>query len=234
MAKSSRPREIDGLSSVKAAGRSSKKKSAPRVQPSRTRLQGGKPETAADSPPAKRIGHTVVPDKFSITCYECEYVFSITGKLKDTFCPKCKTELKADNVSVSSPVPRSVKTIGTTTISGSTDLKTAAVITRDMVLSAAISGGSVIVRNRLFLDEGATFDPNSLKALDITVKPAADIKIHGELSCRNILIEGIIDADLKITGTATVTQGGWLKGTITGEHLILKEGGGLSAQIDLK
>ena len=229
------PNVIDGFSSVQAARRAKGRGAAPRLRPATDalpRLQGAAPAPdPASAKPAARIGHTVVPDRHDICCFECAYSFVLTGRLHDTFCPKCHAEMKAEDITIETDWTRPVQTIGTVDIKPSATLKNVRVIAQNVVLAGNAEDSTLQVCGCLDLCAGARFNMDSISLRDLVVRRGGRFSIRSTVNCRDLTVEGDIKAKIYTEGTITVRPGGWLRGEVHGHRVNVEEGGGLSAKL---
>lgn len=231
-----KPNFIDGFSSVQAVRRSAKAKSECKTQPSRTTLPAVEkppPPQAAPSAPATRIGHSVIPEKFEITCYECQYKFILQGRIIDTFCPKCHKKLQSGNHILDGEWSGSIMTLGTVEIRDTCVLKDADIVARNVILAGRADNGKLRVNNRLEICPGASLNIAECRLTDIVVKEGVVLDIGDAILCRDLEVLGEVKAEVESTGVITVEPGGFLKGKITGPRLVIKDGGGLKARLKI-
>jgi cytoskeletal protein CcmA (bactofilin family) len=232
MAASDRPRVIDGFSSVQAVRRGRSKSTGARTRPSRTSLPVTDSDRKIEQPRlASRIGHTVIPDKHEIVCYECGYKFVFQGRLRDTFCPKCKTELEVQDHAIDGEWSGKIRTIGTVEIKPEAVLKEAEITARNLVLYGNAKDATIRVQGRLEVHKGAQFDMARIRINDLVIKPGGRFTLTRRIVCRNLEIEGALTATVYTEGTAVIRDGGFLKGELHGPSLILEAGGRLKAKI---
>ena len=189
-----------------------------RSKPSASKASGGR----------GGIGHTVMPTKHRITCYECECVFTVAGRVGDTGCPKCHTTLKALDRKIEGVSADDIKTIGVVRVLADGVIESGEVWAQDIDLEGRIEGGRVVVGGRLTVHANAKVDPTQLEGLrDLTVLEGACIRTRKKLTLRDVDIKGEVHARIKSDGLVRVRAGGLLKGGVEGEHLQVDEGGGL-------
>lgn len=235
MPDSDSPRVIDGFSSVQAV-RHSGRGSKPRLQPSRTRLPAAEhtseeSDAEAAGKPAARIGHTVRPQSFEIECYDCGYVFKLTGRLGKTFCPKCRKALEVGDYTIDTDWSDDITTIGRIDIAPAGSIKGARFLARDMSLAGSIEEASGYIFGCLELHSGARFDPSTVKITDVRIPRGEKLSLRRKLVCRNLDVEGELRGRVHVDGVLKVRAGGLLRGDIHTPHLIVEEGGGLKASL---
>lgn len=230
---------VDGFTTLQAAQRAAAKGGHPQHPPA----EGAQP--AAKAPPPEkvtadhasgklRVGHTAQPTRHDIVCYECGFPFFLTGQLKSTYCPKCRSILEAAEQTIDGEWNGSIKTIGLVRITTNGVVKEGARIAANcVVLEGRIEGGKVDICGRLSLCPGGLFVPQSVKVADLAIMPGALLKVDGELSIRSIEIAGEVQGRLRTTGLVMVRAGGRLAGELVGHHLVVEDGAILNATIEI-
>lgn len=220
---------IDGFASVQAVRRQ--------------RARGPGHARAVPEPPRKpeppkprnqaRIGHTVVPTRHEIICYECDYAFTMSGRLDTTICPKCHEQLLMRDETITGAWAAPIRTIGTVDIQAGAVMKGADIIATDVILAGDARGATIRACRRLELCQGAAFDVSLLRVRDLLIRRGNRIVIKDDVVCRDLMVEGELKAQVFTKGTTTIAPGGLLRGAFRGAHLIVQEGGGLMAKIAL-
>jgi hypothetical protein len=222
---------MDGLSVVRAMRHA---KEAGHEKPA--------PSAPAEPPPAKpppgdgkaaRIGRTALPTKHEIICYECGYAFQSTGHVHNLRCSKCKKLLDQADYTIDTECREPVRTTGNIRLAASGVLISGALVGRDVTLAGRIEGGTVKANRRLELEAGAVFDPDLLTAPDLKIGCGLSLTLKGKKMYRHVEVCGELDAQLAASGVVTVRAGGHLKGLLLGHHLVVEEGGGLTAQVEI-
>jgi cytoskeletal protein CcmA (bactofilin family) len=218
---------------VRKSGRASRKA---RTRDSPRELPGEKahPRDHKPTPPAQaRIGHTVMPAKYEIWCYECEYTFTMQGRIQDTYCPKCRKPLKVADYTIDKEWKKNIKTIGVLTINQGGVVRDATLIAREIILAGDIEGATVRACRRLELRAGAKFDIKAIELQDLHVASEARISIRRRVVCRNVQVDGTLRAKAYLDGCLTVAEGGSFRGEYHGPRLRVEDGGSLKARIFL-
>jgi cytoskeletal protein CcmA (bactofilin family) len=228
------PNFIDGFASVQAV-RQSKVKGEFKTQPSRSTLAAvdSPPPVATATIPATKIGHSTIPEKFDITCYECGYKFILQGRIIDTHCPKCHKKLLSANYILDNEWSGSITTLGTVEIRNTCVLKNAEITARNVILAGNSENGRITIHNKLELYGGAILNIAEMRITDIIIKEGSTFHFGDKLFCRDIQVLGELQAEIESSGLITVEPGGFLKGKITAPRLIVKEGGGLTARLKI-
>lgn len=225
--------EVDGLSLVRAVRHARTGEPEPPLPPVEP-ASPPPPEKPADSKGrAARIGHTALPSKNEIHCYECGYVFQATGRVQTLRCPKCRNVLDQSDYTIDIECTEPVRTTGTIRLAAGGVLKSGALVGRDIVLAGRVEGGTVKAHRRLEIQAGAEYDQDLLSAQDLTIGPGANFLFRGKRLFRQVEIAGELDGHLAVSGLITVKSGGHLKGRIFGAHLAVEEGGGLTAELEI-
>lgn len=236
MPKLDTPRVIDGFTSVQAVKRHGPPQKDPHFRPSSSRLPERKAKPAGNktkTPSPPRVGHTAVPKRNEITCFECGYEFVLRGRIERTYCPKCRKILKVEDLVIEGECRTPIKTIGTITIKPDAVVHDVGIMAGRIILSGDIRAADVRLCNRLELCAGARFDVARLNVRDITVRSGARISVRHKVACRNLDVAGELRAHIVAAGKITVKPGGLLRGNINSAHLTVEEGGGLRATLNI-
>ena len=229
------PTVIDGLSSVRAVRRKGGSQAArTRRTPTHLPAQNRKPSAQAEPLSAvARIGHTVIPQKHDIVCYECGYAFTLPGKIKDTYCPKCRKILKVENFTIEGEWTRDLKTIGTIEIRPGAVVRDASLVALRIRLAGDIERASVPWCRTLDLLPGARFDLGTLALRDLNIAEGATIRLKRKVTCRNLEVRGTLRAPVYPSGCLRIMPGGMFGGEFHGSRLIVEDGGAMSAKVFL-
>ncbi len=225
---------IDGFSSIQAVRRSGKESPDVRTRPASSKLpaQDGDGKKPKDGSPTKaKIGHTAMPTRHEIVCYACGYEHTITGRIQNAFCPKCHEELETGDVVVDSETDRDIKTVGAVEVRPGGALRHANVIASQLVLAGTVEDSVVNIGGRLVLRQGAKVDLQQVKYRDLVVAQGAKFTYRKKIACRDLTVEGELRAKVHPSGMAHVRAGGFLRGEIHSQHLIVDDGGGLKAKV---
>lgn len=225
--------EVDGLSLVRAArhARTGTTDAAPPVKAPPPKKP---PKSEEGKNPAARIGHTAMPTRNEIHCYECGYEFKSAGRAQSLRCPKCRATLDQTEYTIDSECTDSIRTTSNIRIVPGGVLKSGALIGRDIFLGGRIEGGTVKAHRRLEILPGAQFDQDLLSTQDLTVAAGAKCVFRGKRLFRQVEVAGELRGQIAATGLITVKRGGHLKGRVHGAHLTVEEGGGLTAELEIE
>jgi len=221
---------VDGFTMLKAAERA---KTAPRAV---TKPVPVPVEPARSPVPAAPLAaeKTTRPSRHDIICYECGFTFFLTGALKSTYCPKCRCILDASEQKIETAWSGTLRTIGTVTISETGSVNDGEITTGNIVLAGKISGGKIKVWGKLEICPGGLFLPECISAESFVIRKGASWKSEGVLIVKNLEIAGEFEGAVKASGVVAIKSGGVLKGSLAGSHLVMEDGGGLDAMVDIR
>lgn len=174
-----------------------------------------------------------MPEKFDITCYECEYVFTLHGRVTDNFCPKCHEKLLAKDITIDKEWSKDIKTIGRVEVKKGAILKACSITARDLLLASDASEATLNIYNKLELSRGASFNIPETEIRVLVVPAKASITLKGKVTCESLEVLGTIKANIIATKGVTVEKTGFLKGTVTAPSLIIRDGAALKAKLKI-
>ncbi|HMO51558.1 MAG TPA: polymer-forming cytoskeletal protein [Kiritimatiellia bacterium] len=198
------------------------------------------PEKPPDPPddgkpgPSIKIGKTAVPSKNEFVCYECGYRFTIAGKVRTLYCAKCRTILNQTDYTIDKPHDISIVTAGAVRITAEGTWAGGSLSARDVVLEGKHAGGSIKAFRRLEIAPGAEFNLANIQAEDLLIRAGAEVRADVPAKFRDIDVAGEFDGELEATGLITVHAGGHLKGKVVSKRLKVEEGGGLTAEVEIR
>lgn len=237
MAPPDRPLVIDGFTSVQAVKRAGANRAEPHYGKSRTRLTAAekrKKQEAGGSRVKGRIGHSVLPTNYEIVCFECGYTFNLRGKLRKTYCPKCRAILDVDEHVIDKPWSGTVKTIGTVEVAEGGSLSGAHIITGDLVLNGHVERSEIRVCRRLELGPHAAGEVSKIPARDILIRKDIKLSIRSKLHADNFIVYGDFRGSIEISGLVTLHPGACLRGRVRAARLVVLEGAGIKADVEVK
>jgi hypothetical protein len=233
--------EIDGFASVLAvrhakrmAGRQTTQQHPPKHAQKPPKQHLPKQDSSSTEAPQgvmARIAHSITPARFDVVCYECQYNFVMTGKIRETLCPKCRARLQAGDFVIDKEWYHPVRTIGTVEIIPGGVLRSIEVVARDIILAGSAEFGAINACRLLELWPGARFDITRMQLTDLIVRAGGDFIFSQPITCRDVEIEGTLNAVLTASGSVVIRAGGVLKGEVDCAHLIVEEGAGLDAEV---
>jgi cytoskeletal protein CcmA (bactofilin family) len=237
-------RVVDGFTTMKAAqravtapGRGKKKPTKAKKKTDAKKPSAVPTKTADRKIPANgstaRIGHTAQPTKHDVVCYECEYAFLLTGQLRDTYCPKCRSTLSARELKIEGKWSGTTKTIGVVKITATGAVVGGSITANGLELAGKIEGGKVKLVGRLDICPGAELDQSCIDAQAMTVREGAELNLIRKLKCRDLEVKGEMKANVTLSGCLTVRSGGYFRGSMQGYRIVVEEGGGLKAELTI-
>jgi cytoskeletal protein CcmA (bactofilin family) len=235
VSKSRKVSVVDGYSAVKAAAHAVK----PPDQPEAAPAVPAPPEGGGQQPPGEPpklgsfVGRTVMPVKRVIECYECGYKFQLHGKAATTNCSKCRAILDLTDHVIDSRWAAPFKTAGVIHLTPTGVLQSGDLIANDLVLEGTIEAGTVRLLHKLEIRPGARFSEQNIQAPELVIAPGATIAFIDPAEYRDVEIFGALRANLTATGTVTIHAGGSFEGQLQTAHLIVEDGGGLVAEIQV-
>jgi len=228
---------IDGFSSIQAVRRKGTdgESDGPRLRESSSKLpeRQGDGEGRGDAALKKaRIGHTALPPKYEILCYECGFAFTVTGRLHNVICSKCREQLEVGDYFITQEHTDPIKTIGAVTVKDGGALRGTNVIARDLVLEGGIVEDThVRACGCVRFGKAASYRDASINTRDVLIDVDAEVVFKKSLMCRKLDVKGDVKGRLSCVEAMTVHPGGVIRGDVVTEHLIVQDGGGLKAKL---
>ena len=222
---------LDGLATVRAVRHAGGQPREARFQAPRTRPPPKRPADDEDALRATRIGHTAVPTRAEIVCYQCGYAFVVQGRVAKPLCPKCHEFLKTDDLVIASDWAEDVRTIGRITVKPEAVMHGARLSARDIVLAGNARECALLAFRRLELRPGAQLDWDRTEMRDLIVAGGLAVTPGRALNCRRLDLAGELDAAVAASETVTIRAGGLFVGELRSPRLIVEEGGGLKARV---
>lgn len=220
---------IDGFSSVQAVRHAKGRQHPPRAAQT---VPAAAPARPAESR-AARLSRTVSPTRHDIHCYQCGYRFVLPGRLERALCPKCRTFLETGDFDIDGPWTRSVKTIGAVRVGPRAEIADVTVVAGRIVLEGDPGRARMQVAQWLELGPGAHPRFERFDVQDVRVRPQAQIRLEEKLTCRDLVVEGELRGCVESAGTTTVRPGGMLQGELRAARLVVEDGAGLVARLQV-
>jgi cytoskeletal protein CcmA (bactofilin family) len=233
---------IDGFASVQALRRARDDRPAPdRHDPATPAVPRANAAHRSPTPPTParpaapsggtpaRIGHTALPTRHELVCYECRYAFAVTGRLDKVFCPKCRTELVTHSITVDDGWREDVKTVGTIRVVAQATLKQVELIGTDIIIAGDVTEATIKPTRRLSLDTGARVRMGDLDGPELEIVAGARLKLDAPLICGDLTIRGELTAQVRAKGVVTLTESSQFSGSLHAAHLVIEDGAGLRA-----
>ena len=226
---------VDGLTVVRAVER------AGTFKPKSTALPSVECPSVPTSIPVKqglddehrslRIGHTVLPTKNDIICYECGYAFVIQGVVVNTKCPKCHKDLKKVDYVIDKEWTETIRTIGSVHITGSGIAKDCDIVARHLIIEGNVDGAIIDATSILELGPGAVLDLDAIRIRNLVIRSGARLSFRKKVLCKGIEVSGELRASIYADELIYVKKGGILRGSVHGSRLKVEDGASLSAKM---
>ncbi len=197
----------------------------PDKKTSAARKTGARPQAASG------IGRTVMPTQNEIVCYSCGFSFIMRGRAETTQCPKCGARLSLKDQTVTGACSEELITAGIVRLTKSAILDGGKIVANDVIIEGMIKSGSIQAHKTLELAAGATIPEEFVVARNLRIGAEASFDFLGNMEFHDVEIFGELKANLKVTGVVTIHAGGHLLGSLQTDHLIVEEGGGLTADV---
>lgn len=179
--------------------------------------------------PGGRYRQTALPTKTTVLCYECGYKFQSAGKVQQLLCPKCRTELDHGDHAVEGRLAHGLKTVGTVTLLPGSVTHRARITARILRVEGTVEGDARLNGyERLELGPGAEVSPDSLDSPHLVIAEGADLVFEASLDLGELTVQGTLSATVR-ADSIRVVPGGHLCGAVSTPHLVVEEGGGLTA-----
>lgn len=233
MPKNRKVSTLDGYATLKAAARASKAPEKPRPAAAHA------PPSAPPAAPAglQKLGahltRTVMPARRVIECYECGYKFQLHGRAANINCSKCRATLDLTDHTIAGERSETLKTAGTIRLAPTGILKAGELVGNDVVLEGSVEGGTVRAMRTLELGQNAIFSEKAVRAPNLKIAQGAFITFNQVARYRDVEVLGTLKASLRACGVITIRAGGLLMGDVHAQHLVVEDGGGLKATLEI-
>ncbi|MDA1043732.1 MAG: polymer-forming cytoskeletal protein [Verrucomicrobia bacterium] len=231
--KTSQTPVIDGFRSVQAVKRAGGGSQEAKTRAPSTRLPEKKRiDKPSDASSAKtRIGHTAMPARHELTCYECGFEFILTGRLDDTFCSKCRKALKATNHVIAGEWSHDIRTLGTIEVRPEAQVAAVNLMCGNLLLDGDVEACDVTVCRTATFRKAAKFDLDKMRLTDVVVSEASRLSIRRLFECRHLELCGAMNTRLHAQGRVTLKAGSTFKGELHAATLDVQEGAALKANL---
>lgn len=186
--------------------------------------------TASPSVPLNQIGVTIVPKKRVVTCYDCGYSFTVTGKLHVPYCPKCKILLCVNDIVIDGEQIENIKTIGDVIIKPTAKLAPGLTINaRSVTIGGDVSQcAAVLASEYIYLETDGKISPTVLEQTHVVIPESAEIKATSEFKCKRLTVMGKIEGSISVAECLEIKAGGNVVGDISAPSLVMELGAGLT------
>lgn len=219
--------EVDGLHLVRAVRQV---KTSPDTEPSPPPAAPPEAKPPPDPATGGRYSRTAMPTKTEVLCYECGYRFFATGKVTRLLCPKCRHELEQGDVRIDGRHTEPVRTVGKVDVGPEGVIASGAEITARVIrLEGEVESGLLHGYGAIELAGFPVCSPAQLKTPHLVVVEGADVGFEAPLVCERLELHGVLTATVEATRGIAIHPGGHARGEVKTGHLVVEEGGGLSA-----
>lgn len=232
------PKLIDGFASVQAVRRTGKAPEA-RLRHSATRLPGAEdPPVAPAAPPvaggATRIGHTAIPQKHDMVCYECLYAFTVSGKVHYTFCPKCKRNLDMSDHVLSGDCGEELRTMGSIDIRADAVLREGVrLLGQNIIVAGDASQAKLEATRRLELAPGGKINWATCAMKEVRIQPDALLVLRAPLVARVVDIGGTLRGTVRADDLTQIRATATFTGELNTPRLQIEDGAFIRADMVL-
>lgn len=225
---------IDGFTSVQAVRRAGERQGV-----SAANKQKRQAPSRADKPPAKkadtrRAGHTAMPTRHKIECYACGYQHTVAGALKNILCPKCKKKLETGDKAVLGQWDENVSTISNVDIAADSVLGNVKVTGNTITLAGDARKATLKATSQIEVITGAQLDVTRVETHKLKIPAGSSIEINQTVDCVELEIGGELKANVIAKSRVNILEGGVLDGKVKSPALIVQDGGGLRADVDVR
>lgn len=225
---------IDGFRTVQAVRKRSERGVPPKPQKNERARSVQESELRSDS--VKKgspvsIGKTALPTRHDLVCYSCRYKFVVNGRLDKVFCPKCREQLETGDHTVDGAWDKDVLTVGKVYIKPGGRVAGCRIVATDIVIAGDCSEADLCPTRQLELETGAVVAPGNLNNSRIVIRAGGEIALDVPLRCQELEVYGSLHANASPSGLVVIHPGGMFRGSLTCEHLVVCDGGGLSADL---
>jgi len=222
---------VDGFTAIRAAQEAARQGHGDPVRPD---PETPKAQSQRDPGAGTRIGRSVMPTKREVICPACGVSTSVTGKVDLWVCTHCRHRMKLEDLTIpAGNWNNEVEIGGTVTIEPGAVLNGGILTANDIVLNGKMNGVELRACRKLVLGAEATPDWVRLKALDVELGPGVDLIPGKPIAGRHLNLHGKFSGNAVLEGTLTVHADGDFSGQLRAAGLVVEEGGGLRAQLDV-
>ncbi len=187
--------------------------------------------------PTRAASRVAVPTKRLVICYACGYSHTLSGRMHNSLCPKCKTNLLTDDVTVSGKRTEDILTIGNVMIGPEAEFDPRLRITgQNVILDGDVRAlASITATESLEIRTGAKFEGVEIqnKTGKVVIAASCTVALDTPFVCDVLDIYGHLKASVKVANSARLYAGSFLEGSFHGPTLLVDEGAGLVGDVDL-
>ncbi len=226
---------IDGYTSVQALRRlDGKAPPGPHVPPPEKEASAGVESATEETPKSLPFGHTALPTRHDLICYNCGYAFVVTGRLDKVLCPKCKTWLKTGDHHIDGAWSGTLKTVGCVYINSGASVSSSHIMATDIRVAGSCRNCRLEPTRHLELDSGAHLELDQLAERQLVVVAGARLVLDEPLRCRSLDVFGELQAEVRLSERGAIHSGGFFRGSFYAPRLVVEEGARLRAFIHVE
>ncbi|MDA3798863.1 MAG: polymer-forming cytoskeletal protein [Kiritimatiellae bacterium] len=181
-----------------------------------------------------RFAHTAKPTLHQIECYACGYTYNVRGSLASIICPKCKVSLDVKDYIINSEKIKDIATVGVVEINTAGIIKDSSIKANTIVLKGKLINSTAFANVSVEIFGGAEFDIDKIDTNNLIIGEGNSIlSLKEELKHKNIEIRGKMKANIVSSGTVKIVSTGFFIGSIKAKTLIIEDGAGLLADLEI-
>ena len=227
---------VGGYDLVRAIQQQREKKGGP-PPPGQRERTAPKPVTrssgSSGGPGGPKIGKTALPNLYEYVCYNCGYRFKSAGKTPTLICIKCRTVLNQSDHQITTRQDGSVLTAGVVKITTDGVWAGGKLMAREVVIEGRHEGGEISASQKVEFAAGSSAKLSGIFSESLVIRAGAEIEGTGAQVYRDVMLEGTLKGDIKVSGVVTIKAGGSFSGKLSTCNLVLEEGGGLSGDLEI-
>lgn len=177
------------------------------------------------------IGHTVLPTRHVLRCYECGYEFVLTARSPKTYCPKCRTILEWKDYLIQDEWTQSVKTVGIIRVGPSAVVRRARLVGTDVIIEGRLENSTVEASRWLEIARSDEVDLDCMKGARLRIATGATLQLEAAQIFEQIEVKGHLKGNVRATDRVHIFPGGLVSGRLECPRLCVEEGGGLCAAV---
>lgn len=230
---------INAYTSIQAVKRSAldkKKNGNTTIVPEQQTKINEKAANKSDKPKSNigNFAHTAQPTLHKIECYACGYNYNVRGSLSSVICPKCKESLDVKDYIINSEKEKDIATVGSVEINTNGCIKNSSVKANRVIIKGKLKNTSVFANVNVEIFDGAEFDIDKIDTNNLIIGEGNSIlSLKKTLKHKSIEIRGKMKGNIQNNGVVRITSTGFFIGTIKTATLIVEDGAGLFADLEI-
>lgn len=230
MAKGNKNGMIDGFMSVQAVKRKTDK-----PLPNHDQEPGDIPpvDLPGKATNEHSFGHTALPPKHHLTCYECGYGFTQSGRLDKVICPKCRTHLATGDKTICGPWSGTIKTVGNVNINQGANISDASITATIITIAGTCDRTRFYPGKHITLCSGAQLSASALSDHPVVIPESEVIQIEETTICRSLKLEGTLTGSFQIQEQAEFGPNAVYRGQLKAQSISITDGAAISAHLHI-